>query len=187
VSDPSDARGARRVFYQEMKAGDVLKLQAQSNESPTGGGARDLRVSPEGQFRPIFERMFPQTRQRRSNRRLVTVNFGDVRWAADEETRTREIEVWPPTDVRPYELRIAKINEGFPADVPESGGRVFVLLVQNDKDEVWGHYITEEDLRSGEFNQRVSEAILACLELKREGRSARGYVDLSTGQQYCHE
>lgn len=182
-------RGAIRVFFQELKEGDLLKLQAESNVAPTGGGARDLRVSPEAQFRPFLERLFPTTRTaRRTKRGAVVVNVGNVHWSSEHGVETREAELWPPTDVRPYELRIAKIHQVFPSVVPEEGaGRPFVLLVQNDVGEVWGHYVTERDLRSGDFNERIADVIVNCIDQTPEHRSVRGYVDLRSGQQYCHE
>jgi hypothetical protein len=188
VASEGVGRGAIRVFYQELKEGDLLKLNAESNTAPTGGGARDLRVSPEAQFRPFFERMFPSTTSVRSKRGSVTVNVGQVRWSTDEGTQVRDVELWPPTDVRPHELRIAKIHQIFPAVVPQQGeGRTFVLLVQNNAEEVWGHYVSERDLRSGEFNERVASAILGCMDQTPEHRSVRGYLDLRTGHEYCHE
>lgn len=181
MSDRIGVAGVARVFYQELRQGDLLKHQAESNQAATGGGARDLRISPEAQFRPLFERLFPGRRMKVSKGRNVSILYGPVRWSPTDE---REVEVWPPTDPRPYELRIAQINKSFPA-IPE-GGRVFVLLIQNDRHEVWGHYVTEADIRDTDFNPRVSKTIIDCIDRTPPHRSVRGFLDLESGGSYCH-
>jgi hypothetical protein len=177
-------RGAvARVFYQEIKAGDRRKIQASSNDAQTGGGARDLRI-PKDRFWDFFGRMLPARRRDRSNNRTVEVLVGRVKWDGPSGVVEHEIAVWPPTDPRPTEIRIAQVNKNFPPGVPE--GRPFVLVVQTSDGEIWGLYTTETDLRTGDWDRRIQDPILRCIDNTPETRSIRGYVDLDVGFNYCH-
>lgn len=181
------SRGITQVFYQELKEGDRRKIRAQSNDSRTGGGARDLRISPEDEFGPFFEILIPTTHVRRSNvRGDVTVRATKVHWNWDGHVEVKNIELWPPQPKRPAELRIASIDENFPDTVPTGDGRVFLILVRNDRGEIWGHYVTESQLRSGVFEPSVANPILACLDLTQK-TTVRGYLDFEGRRSYCHE
>lgn len=176
--------GVARVFYQELKEGDRRKIQASSNDAPSGGGARDLRI-PEEAFGEFFERLLPGTASRRSNRRMVQVRMGNVKWPQNEtEFEEHVLEIWPPTSRRPLELRIAQVNRNFPSSVP--AGRAFVLVIQDTDGEIWGHYTTEKELRTGDWDERVRASIVACIDSTRPTRSVRGFVDFETGRSHCH-
>ena len=44
-----------RVLFQILTEGDRLKMDAVSNVSPTGGGARDLRFRPGGRVSAVLQ------------------------------------------------------------------------------------------------------------------------------------
>jgi PLD-like domain len=94
------------VFFKEVMVGDIAKYETLSSTAGTGGGARDLRVSPARVFRPTLSRMLAE----RGGRSGVT--FGHVRSRVGtgrvQETR---VELWSPTTARPNELRIARFYE----------------------------------------------------------------------------
>ena len=46
------------IIYKKIVDGDLRKFSATSNDQPSGGGARDLRFSPAGEFMAAFEKMF---------------------------------------------------------------------------------------------------------------------------------
>ena len=46
------------VLFKQVREGDIRKLAAQSNDAPTGGGARDLRF-PAEPFAPVLHLFFP--------------------------------------------------------------------------------------------------------------------------------
>lgn len=181
--------GIRHLFFQELQDGDRRKIRAESNDSPTGGGARDLRISPQSAFGPFFEILLPTTEERLSNRRgTFQVRFDTIRWNWGGRTEIKRLELWPPTDARPYELRIAQIDENFPDEIPTEGGAVFLLLVRNDNGELWGHYVTEHALRGSDFDPTIARPILLCLDRVRTGDvTIRGFVDYESRRTYCHE
>src|SRR5207302_548034 len=48
------------VFYKEAKPGDIKKFREVSNVAQSGGGARDLRVSPAALFQPGLQQILSQ-------------------------------------------------------------------------------------------------------------------------------
>lgn len=180
--------GIRQLFYQELREGDRRKIRAESNDAQTGGGARDLRISPEAAFAPFFDRLLPITVNRQSKPRgAFTVRSETIRWNWAGRTEMKTLALWPPTNARPGELRIAQIDENFPDAIPTEGGRIFLLLVRNDMGELWGHYVTERDLRNGAFDANLAKPIVECLDRTTKEATVRGYVDFERRQSYCHE
>lgn len=172
-----------RVYFQELKDGDLRKIQARSNDAPTGGGARDIRM-PRERFDDLFRRMFPLTALRKSNKRTVTARVGNVRWQVGEKETRLDIEIWPPTDARPSEIRFAQVHKSFPSAVPD--GRPYLLLMEDSSGAVWGQYTTEDDLRHGDWDERVRGPIVKCMDETPPKESVRGYIDLLAGVSYCH-
>lgn len=193
--------GVRRLVYKELLDGDYRKLSATSNDSPTGGGARDLRF-PYRAFDGVFARLLPRTREehrRRKGRQTVTtVRVGDVFLDVEDEdgnivTTTAEMTWENATDARKSEGRIARVHDS-PATHrllkvrDPSKGRVFVLFVQDDNGEVRVHYAYESDLRAGEWAEAVARPILNHLDdlNRRKGRAVLGYIDFLENQHYGH-
>ena len=83
------------VIYKKIVDGDLRKFSATSNDQPSGGGARDLRFSPAGEFMTAFEKMFPH--------RENNVLYGRFSWAGYDST---DVFINPPTNSRPNEIRI---------------------------------------------------------------------------------
>lgn len=50
-----------RILFKEIVDGDVRKIHADSNDSDTGGGARDFRFGSYSELEHIFHSMFPLT------------------------------------------------------------------------------------------------------------------------------
>ena len=107
------------ILFQQLRLATVLKAQGVSNDAPTGGGARDLRLRPYDRFQPFMERLLPETcTQPRQDGGEVTIRYGLATWGDGSEMR--EIKYWPPTNARPGEGRIA--HDQFTATARRSAG-----------------------------------------------------------------
>lgn len=126
------------AFCQEVKIGDLKKYQNQSNNSPTGGGARDLRISPAKIFWDEMKPFFPTEISVRS-RTGVLLSEGS------SNTHSAEINLMGPTAARRNELRICEISKinGWRITKSEydvkisKGYKWFFLLIIDDKNQVW--------------------------------------------------
>lgn len=174
--------------YKEIVAGDLRKLVAESNDSKTGGGARDLRL-PSKTFRPIMERIFTTDAVGRGDKPIKTavVTYLDE----DGKTQQTELSYWPPTRSRNTEDRIAQIHAS-PAlggRLPDTDrGRVFVVFTQFDDGTVRCDYAYEDDLRKkGIWAPEASRQILNCMaSAHQSGRTVQGYYDFIEGTGFCH-
>lgn len=179
-----DGRRPVLIFWQEVLPGDLLKMKAQSNVSTTGGGARDLRF-PDVPFRSVFERMFAEDADIDGRH----VRIGRLVWdEGDGRRREQVVEYWPPTDARPGEGRLARIHEIEPLrTLPASrDDRLILLLVLDDARETRAFYAIVDELEA-RWHEDVAIPILDCLRApRRPGTAARGWLDLVTGQRYCH-
>ncbi len=131
-----------QLVYKEIKEGDLLKLQNESNTAATGGGARDFRFPI--RFTSALSAMFPRVSGQ--------VRLGDIQYLSAYGTDvSRDVEFWPePTDARPTEVRIGRVGtvDAF-ADPPmDSGERVFLELALDTDGVVTARYVTESALRS---------------------------------------
>lgn len=174
--------------YKEIVAGDLRKLVAESNDSKTGGGARDLRL-PWKTFRPIMHRIFTKNSVGRGGKpiRTATVTYLDE----NGNLQNTELTYWPPTDARPTEDRLAAVHAS-PAlggQLPStSNGRVFLVLTMFDDDTVRCDYAYEDDLRKkGVWAEEASNQILSCMSSgASNNRTVQGYYDFITGEGFCH-
>lgn len=183
--------GVKRFVFKEIVDGDTRKFRAKSNDTDSGGGARDLRL-PYAQFAPIFRKMFPDTRIVKRLRDGVTseveVSIGSFCWTdSTGNAICKEASFEPPTTSRKTEGRIPVVYTYPPfASAPSpGGGRLVVLLVQRDDDSVWPEFATEESLSAGGWDDAVAIPIIRALNATRGGNQiARGYVDFETGEEY---
>jgi hypothetical protein len=185
-----------RVVFKEIVSGDLRKFRAESNDSETGGGARDLRFSPYGEFAGVFGEMFSdrvkENRRRGGINTEIEVLKGDLTWddPATNSQRSKPIYFEPPTDVRPGEGRIPRVHEYPPFQVPvaDNEGRVLLLFIQRGDGSVWSAFATENSLRSGQgWDPAVSRGLLACLDAPRpRNQTAQGYLNLRAGTRYCN-
>jgi len=192
-SDSVSQSSIRRVVYREITAGDRRKFVAQSNDTASGGGARDLRFSPYERFGDVFARLFPnqrnEVRKRGGVMSEVRVLFGRFHWT-DENNRQQSMEsaFEPPTDARSFEGRIPKIHT-YPCfdDLPnDADGIVLLLLIQDEDGAVWPRFVTEGSLQRPGWNRHVADRLLDCIRAKRGVVSVAGYMDFETGQSFCN-
>lgn len=191
ATGPLREAGILRVVYKQVSPGDLRKLQAESNNAPTGGGARDFRL-PYKDFDPVMRKILPQTRQeerlRKGERITLSLHWGSVKF----RLQGKEIEVnldWEtPTDARPREGRIPRIHThfGLPQENPELGA-AFFLIMQHET-EVRADYAYEQHLRGGRWNRELAQHILSCKDSpnRRARSSVQGYIDCVEELQHCH-
>ena len=167
-----------RILYQEVRVATILKARTESAEATTGGGARDLRLSPYSEFGPFMERML--TRSEVRGAAAVTVRLGTATWG--DGTETREIAFWPPTNARPGEGRIATISALPPLlDSPNDLDGAVFLFVQDENDLIWVRYATLDELRRS--MPEVRDPILSCLRKSAGKRIATGYIEFTPDGQ----
>ena len=94
-----------RVFFQEVKGGDIRKYFNESNDASGGGGARDLRIRPEGEFWRPLEPFFPtRISERQRTGCILSVP------SEDAPPEGVEVTLMGATSVRPKECRICRIG-----------------------------------------------------------------------------
>lgn len=196
---------AVRILAREIVEGDEKKRHAESNITPSGGGARDLRFSPSAVFEGVLARMFPHAELTQTNRKnpatgrreptSVMVRKGDLFWfehirgQPDVPPFQRTAEIWPPYAPRD-EFRFSTVHkfsfwDHRPADL--GGGRIFVLLVQNRDGRIWVRFASEEGLDHPGWDPEVAEMLKRCLNLKTENggdKAGVGFVDFETGESF---
>jgi hypothetical protein len=187
-----EAQAPVLVLYKELTAADLRKLEAESNDTPSGGGARDLRL-PHKAFAHVMSRLLPSTRLERRGKKSdpdAVVQFGPVTFFEGGQARQTEFVYWPPTDARPSEGRIAKVHAspalgGRLPDVDK--GRVFVMFIKWASGMVQIVYAYENELRKGDWASEVAGPLLQCMtDSDLRGKSVQGYIDLAEGMGYCH-
>lgn len=185
----SSGQAIIRILLQNIEDGDRRKFEARSNDSATGGGARDLRFRPEIEFLPFFGRMFPhkryETRTSNGVKSQIEVLSGTVTWAEPTGDRSATMEVWPATNARPNECRIARISSfglhGLIKTDP-SGGRSVLMMFQQANNAIRLYFTTETSLRTGNWDPRIKK--FAAEWIANGSKSA--FLDLQTMERYPH-
>ena len=169
------------LYFQEILPGDVLKYRTQSADATTGGGARDLRISPAGVYRPILERMFPGQPDENG------VVQGSISWSFPSgEGDSKIVELWRPTEARPNELRIGRFYEIGGWDIDEEqynaergeGFRWFYVLEMSQDGSVMARLLQQQHL--DREDPLVAEHIQRQIQSTPDTHAARGAVDLAT-------
>ena len=199
MANTSNGKQVALILYKEIVDGDLRKIMAKSNDSDTGGGARDFRFGSYKKLLPVIKQMFPTTvkldRKRDDVVSQIDVFKGTFHWqkTAGGKVYTKESYFEPPTDVRPSEGRIARVHEYGCFDtslIPKGGdgNRVILLLIQNYDGEVWPHFAEEKSLRTpGDWDPVVAKELLKCIDAARpERRAVIGFCDFAASTRYCN-
>lgn len=181
-----------RVLYREIVEGDFRKFEAKSNDSDSGGGARDLRFRGYKQLKPTIDLMFPKSITETTGKRTIQVRQGDFQWQdANGNFHAKDAFFYPPTDSRPDEWRLARVHNYpcFTKKPPTNMGRIIVLLTQLADGSVWPSFATEQDLQTNpQWIPAVSKALLDCLHAPRaSNKVATGFYDFQSGTKYCND
>lgn len=164
------------VIYKKIVEGDLSKFTATSNITQSGGGARDLRFSPAAKFFPVFQRMFSQ---------YGSILSGRFSWSNHSDT---EVEIHPPTNARPNEVRIGRIHECFPHDViPSDSTDCVLLIVLDNTGKVSPYFTSQNSLMNDNWHPAIRTPILEGLNARRSVKTtAMGYVDIENGRSYTN-
>jgi hypothetical protein len=186
-----------RVFYKEIVHGDLLKFQAQSNVAASGGGARDLRIGQHQSLRTVIRQLFPAsistTRVRngvRANEQILHGNFHLKK--PDGTVIVDTVTFEPPTDARPSEGRITRVNihECFSqirGKTILSNDKLMLLLVQNNDNSVWPYFYYESSFRTQGWDPKVAQTLLDCIGKTRPSNQVViGFFDFTNNQSYCN-
>jgi len=191
-----------RVVFKSIEPGDLLKLDARSNISQSGGGARDFRF-PFQPFQPVMPKLFPtvvqEMRSRNKVRQLIDIREATLVWIdGNGQMQQKQIRYEPPTDARPSEGRIPRVHQIPPLAVgnlpPKVESQPFVLFVEESGGQRLGvHYVSHYALLNAKpaWHPMLKNTILEALD-KRKARkkktedSASGWVDFTNGRTYAH-
>lgn len=173
----------RLLVFREVLPGDVRKQRAESNDSATGGGARDLRFRHGDEMSPILTRMFPSPADEEG------VTRGNVCWVdSDRRVQTAEIEFWRPTDARPNEVRLGciynvlswNVDDAAYQESQRNGQRWFYYLVLDGRGRVWARLFRQEHLANE--NPLVRDYVRQRIADTPGNRAIFGSIDLITGE-----
>lgn len=189
--------GVARILYKEIVAGDLRKILAESNDSKTGGGARDFRFGDYETLEPMIRKMFPsvklEKRRRNGSKIDVQIFCGTFHWEVNGIEQHKEVEFEPPTTARKTEGRITRVHEQPSLDVDRipkvsEHNRVLLLLLQRNDGTVWPYFIEEASLAiPGAWDPRVAAEILRCINARRaSNRAVIGFKDFTTSEGYCN-
>lgn len=178
----------QRALFKIVLPGDLRKIDAESNDAPSGGGARDIRFS-HNRFEPVVTRMFPKlARARKTKRASLSIRVGRLKYFQGGQEQSMDIEYWPPTDARDTEGRITRVPDMPPLQAscfPRNEGAVFYLFVQGDDGTLTAHFASQSSLLvEKRWNEWVAETILTALREAPANVSARGWLDWTTGERY---
>jgi len=188
-----------RVVFKSIEEGDKLKLNARSNLTPSGGGARDFRFSFEP-FQPVMPKLFPNVvqvmRTRDKIRQLIDIREATLVWLDENgEPEQMQIRYEPPTSSRPSEGRIPRVHQIPPLAVsnlpPPVEGQPFVLFVEESSGNLGVHYVSHFSLVHHGWHPLLTATVEEALDNrkarhKKSEDSASGWVDFTTGRTYAH-
>lgn len=198
----------RRFVFKELKDGDLRKFRAASNNTASGGGARDQRYSPYPDFDGVFGLMFTgrskkNRRMRDGTSKLSTIYDADMSVHIDdtgidpattkltivdeqgERFAIRNMKFWPPTNGRKGEGRLAQVSK-FQLNPPDNEGRVFLLLIQDSAlTSVRLAFLTEHAvLHTQGWHPEVVKFFKDILSTPEAGNAVMGYRDFDLNKSY---
>lgn len=160
------------VLCHEITEADIRKIKATSNDSQTGGGARDLRFSID--YAPCLDRFFPEevTYEGGTPYRIGMVEHYD---ASGKRSTERVRYAFQPTGARPREVRIAQISKlDFFLDLPElvgGDGVLFMAFIRKTDSIPQAQYLTEKQIEAEGGHPVIAAAMRQALS-ERKGKNA---------------
>lgn len=160
------------VLCHEILPGDIRKIQAQSNDSNTGGGARDLRFSKE-KFGSALDRLFSTETVAVRDIQCRIGEFAYIDESGQEKSVDRVLYAFQPTSARPTEVRIAQISKlpfmrGISKYSSEDGS-LFIAFVRMDKGVPHAHLLTEKQIANPKSNRQIARAMREAKHACRQG------------------
>ncbi|MDN4509611.1 hypothetical protein [Gordonibacter sp. RACS_AR49] len=162
----------KEVLFHEITEADIRKINALSNDSQTGGGARDLRFGID--FAPVLNRLFSEEVVY-AGRTPYRVGAFEHCYANGDRTLEQVYYAFQPTNARPGEVRIAQINKvNFFQDLPtilDDDGILFMAFIRKTEGVPQAQYLTEKQIGASGSNPVIASAMREAIH-KRKGRKA---------------
>lgn len=167
----------RRFVFKRVVPGDIRKLNAESNDSQSGGGARDFRYSPAEKFWPVLSEMSSNNQ----GGGCINIIF---HWDNGIE---KQAVIHPPTRSRNSEIRIGRVHECCPTEfVPIPGENAIFLLVQDDLG-VHADFLTMKKLKEARFVPRLRTYLASAIEGTASASIApMGFIDFDNDTQFSN-
>lgn len=167
------------ILFHEMRVADIRKINASSNDSDTGGGARDLRFSLD--FAPCLDRLFPKevTYERKTPYRVGPFEYQ----YKDGKVATEYLRyAFRPTASRPHEVRIAQINKvAFFLDYPEmkeGDGALFMAFIRMTDGAPRAQYFKQRQIEHPDSNPLIAAAMREALNNCKKDDAAVFSIEL---------
>lgn len=196
------------AIYKELKSGDFRKGIADSNDTKSGGGARDLRFGGYDAFKDMFRAFLPGRRVVNRRRAGLPVQLeiltGQANWISPniagksqpEAMRTLKfaVEFEEPTTARPTEGRLTRVHEypffGRDDYLPaHDKSRRFLLITQSASGLVYFHIVSENILRQPDPDNiyPFNRVMIECIDAERNrGVAVLGHYNFANGENYCN-
>lgn len=175
------------VIFKQIRDGDIRKIAAESNDAPTGGGAQDLRF-PAEPFAAVLPLFFPDVIANSANG--GEIRQGTMVWRQENELESKYlVELHPPTNARPTEARIARIDDLAPMQfcpTPTDFNPVFVIFTLDSNGTFRCDFALVSDLNEI-WHQDIASCIIRSLDSIRGKKSACGFINLKNGTEYLHQ
>jgi hypothetical protein len=167
------------VFFKEVMLGDLQKYRTRSSSAGTGGGARDLRVSPVSVFRGVLSQILSEPTDN------IGVTYGKVlSRVAGRDVQETIVELWRPTPSRRSELRISRFYDVPGWDVKmqrlersqSAGEMLFYVLDMDVHGTITAKVMTDAALAAS--NPTIGDFIGRLVSSHERRRSIIGAIDL---------
>lgn len=177
-----------RIIFREVKEGDLRKFTATSNDSPSGGGARDFRYRPFDRFDGIFARVLPgrksESRVRNGMRTTETLYTAPVSVPHNNGSVSRhELTFEPPTTAREGEGRLAQLDK-YDLDPPKNEGRVLLLIIEDGGGHVILTFFSEKDLAGKLWHPTVNAFFSKVFSVPSKRSANQGFIDFQSQTEW---
>ena len=184
------------LLYKQLTESELKKFVAQSNITPSGGGARDLRFGAYSSLLPAIKKMFPtQSKSTLPKTTGKLIYSGELFWRNNnDDIKTGVAHFTPPYPSRPSEGKISSVDRLGCFDrslMPHQIDRlnsVLLLLIQLGDGSVWPHYASQKSLETpGKWHEDIAKILLRGLHSDKLGnRTLTGFKDFVTKDEYCN-
>lgn len=162
--------GVIEVLFHEITEADIKKINTESNDANTGGGARDLRFGIE--HSPCLDRLFSQETVEERGIVYRVVSFDYIDRDGVRKTVEDVKYAFRPTNSRPSEVRIAQINKlPFFKDIPPDRGEddiLFMAFIRMSHGNPQAQYLTQRQIENPASNPIIASALREALRTRRK-------------------
>lgn len=168
------------ILFHEIADGDVRKFNAESNDTDSGGGARDLRFGLS--YGPVLDRLFPPeiVKEGGHEYRIGSFCYRDSNNNMHVQDNIRLAS--PKRGGQRREYRICQLNKvPFFQELPEvqpDDGILFIALIRMTEGLPQMQFLTERQINNPESNQHIAAAMRDAINSTRKGTSVKFAVEM---------